>query len=133
MAVATEQETVPLGVPGLTQETHLEYLVRNTSACVLRPFSFFVSWQGVITLAYKGFPPALVNLKKDLTDYFQHLPKENPGSRWPKTSLGALKDGQRLTPEQLEQLNAVCRCVLDVRSGNMVREWATAWTPSADV
>lgn len=39
----------------------------------------------------------------------QGLPRENPGSRWPKTSLGALKDGARLTPEQLQTLNAICK------------------------
>ena len=37
------------------------------------------------------------------------LPKENPGSRWPKTSLGALKDKKRLTPDQLALLLRICR------------------------
>lgn len=37
------------------------------------------------------------------------LPKENPGSKWPKTSLGAVRDGKRLTPEQLELLLRICR------------------------
>jgi len=109
MAVETaEVDTAPLVAPPST-ETQLEYLVRNTQACVLRPFCFFVSWQGVITLAYKGFPQQLVELKQQLTDFYQALPKENPGSKWPKTSLGALKEGKRLTPEQLTQLNTICR------------------------
>jgi hypothetical protein len=109
MAVeAVQVDTAPLVAPPST-ETQLEYLVRNTQACVLRPFCFFVSWQGVITLAYKGFPQNLVELKQQLTDYYQALPKENPGSKWPKTSLGALKEGKRLTPEQLDKLNAICR------------------------
>jgi len=55
-----------------------------------------------------GFPPALVRLKADLAAHHPALPHENPGSRWPKTSLAALKDGARLTPEQLETLNALC-------------------------
>lgn len=92
-----------------TDDSHLEYLVQNTRSCVLRPFSFFVSWQGVLTLAYRGFPPALVCLKQQIGDYYSSLPKENPGSKWPKTSLGALKEGRRLTPEQLKTLNATCR------------------------
>lgn len=33
------------------------------------------------------------------------------GSRWPKTSLGALKQGQRLTPAQLALLNSICTWV----------------------
>ncbi len=40
------------------------------------------------------------------------LKGENPGSRWPKTSLAALRDRARLTPEQLQQLMSICRCVL---------------------
>lgn len=93
----------------LSQETHLEYLARNTQACVLRPFCFFVSWQGVLTLAYRGFPAPLVALKQQLTDYYQGLPKESPGSKWPKTSLASLKEGKRLTPAQLQRLNDLCR------------------------
>lgn len=92
-----------------TAETHLEYLTRNTQACVLRPYCFFVSWQGVLTLAYRGFPPQLVALKQQISDYYQSLPKESPGSRWPKTSLAALKEKQRLTPAQLQRLNEICR------------------------
>jgi hypothetical protein len=32
--------------------TPLEALVADTRRCCLRPFRFFVSWQGVLTLAY---------------------------------------------------------------------------------
>jgi hypothetical protein len=39
------------------------------------------------------------------------LKAENPGSRWPKTSLAALRDRARLTPEQLQMLNTICACV----------------------
>lgn len=37
------------------------------------------------------------------------LPAEYSGSKWPKTSLGALHDKARLTPQQLEVLNAICK------------------------
>lgn len=94
-------------------ETHLEYLTANTQACVLRPFCFFVSWQGVLTLAYRGFPAPLVALKQQITDFYQGLPKESPGSKWPKTSLASLKEGKRLTPDQLQRLNQLCRSVQD--------------------
>lgn len=36
------------------------------------------------------------------------MPKESPGSKWPKTTLAALRDGKRLTPQQLEILNDLC-------------------------
>jgi hypothetical protein len=95
--------------------------------------------QGVLTLAFEGFPPALAELKARrarecravarahtfvltrLTSFppgkqqralaAHHgatLPAENPGSRWPKSTLGALRDGARLTPAQLATLHAVC-------------------------
>jgi len=62
-----------------------------------------------LTLAFRGFPPALEALKAALSA--QHagaLPAENPGSRWPKSSLGCLVDGRRLTPDELSRLHAVC-------------------------
>lgn len=31
----------------------LEQLIAATPACLLRPLRFFVSWQGVLTLAYR--------------------------------------------------------------------------------
>jgi len=56
-----------------------------------------------------GFPPALVELKQRIELAHGHcLPRESPGSKWPKTTLAALKDGKRLTPHQLEKLNELC-------------------------
>eukprot|EP00879_Flechtneria_rotunda_P011304 GHRR01011809.1.p1 GENE.GHRR01011809.1~~GHRR01011809.1.p1 ORF type:complete len:303 (+),score=102.57 GHRR01011809.1:136-1044(+) len=107
MAVAAPSPTVlPVTI---CQDTQLEYLIKNTQACVLRPYCFFVSWQGVLTLAYRGFPKPLVALKEHISDFYPALPKESPGSKWPKTSLACLKEGNRLTPEQLQHLNELCR------------------------
>lgn len=60
-------------------------------------------------MACRGFPPAITQLKGVLDRMHPTLPKENPGSKWPKTSLGALKDGKRLTPEQLELMLRICK------------------------
>ena len=39
-------------------EGQLEYLINQTPRCLLRAFRFFVSWQGVLTLAFRwGLPP----------------------------------------------------------------------------
>ena len=57
----------------------------------------------------RGFPPAITELKRALSEASPGLKAENPGSRWPKTSMGALGDRQRLTPQQLQLLNAICR------------------------
>lgn len=54
---------------------------------------------------------AAIALQADLSDYYGGLPQEMPGSLWPKTSLAALKEGTRLTPEQLKALIAICWCV----------------------
>ena len=71
-----------------------------------------LSPQGVLTLAFSGFPPALDSergLKAALAAlHGDALPAENPGSRWPKSSLGCLVDGRRLTPAELEALRAIC-------------------------
>lgn len=56
----------------------------------------------------RGFPPPVANLKRQIDASHPGLDKENPGSLWPKTSLGALKDDKRLTPDQLKALNAIC-------------------------
>jgi hypothetical protein len=98
-------------------ETPLQRLTREARPCLLTPKAFFVSWQGVLVLAYRGFPPQLAALKAGLTAAHAAaggLPNESPGSRWPKTSLGALRDGRRLTPEQLAALLRACREVSEV-------------------
>lgn len=139
MAVAAP--AAPSVAAATDNETHVVYLTRNTQACVLRPFCFFVSWQGVLTLAYRGFPAPLVALKQQITDYYQGLPKESPGSKWPKTSLASLKEGRRLTPDQLQRLNDLCRSVFpsvsDALQNGLQRgvacQWAAASIPPTSV
>lgn len=161
MAVAAAPPSV-LAEPRSAPLPTVATIAAERSACILDPLAFFCSWNGVLTLAYEGFPPPLVATKAALSEFFtvchanalahapferqgenerfacnairlhacrhatahacpegarmpplstgkQALPKENPGSRWPKTSLGALKDGARLTPDQLDKLNAICK------------------------
>ncbi|DBA70060.1 TPA: hypothetical protein ACH3X2_012307 [Trebouxia sp. C0005] len=60
-------------------------------------------------MQYRGFSPALAGLKQELNSKHPELPRENPGSKWPKSSLGALRDNQRLTPEHLSVLLKLCR------------------------
>lgn len=66
-----------------------------------------------------GFPKVLVDLKKRLVEHWTVLPKENPGSLWPKTTLAPLKDDQRLTPEQLQRLLQICRSACLAHRGEM--------------
>ena len=41
----------------------LESLVADTAPCILEPMEFFVSWQGVLTIAYTGFPDPLLEVR----------------------------------------------------------------------
>lgn len=87
----------------------LPALISEAEACTLRPLEFFVAWHGVLTIAYSGFPPALCKLKRGINAIFPSIPKENPGSLWPKTSLACLKDSKFLSMSQLVQLREICR------------------------
>lgn len=40
----------------------LASMVASTSACRFEVAEFFVSWQGVLTIAYTGFPDALLEV-----------------------------------------------------------------------
>ena len=84
-----------------------EALVRGDS-CVLRPQTYFVAWNGVLALVYKGFSPVLAGIKARLNEE-DDLPPENFGSRWPKTTLAALKDdAPPLSLAELTSLRALC-------------------------
>lgn len=87
----------------------VEALVAETRPCLLRPAAFFVAWSGVLVVAFDGFPPPLEALKAALDAHHgPSLLAESPGSRWPKSTLGAVIDGERITPAQLETLHALC-------------------------
>eukprot|EP00124_Ichthyophonus_hoferi_P002180 Ihof_evm3s139 gene=Ihof_evmTU3s139 len=49
----------------------------------LRPLQYIVAWNGVLTLAFEGFPSSVVALKERLSSSLDLKP-ENPGSKWPK-------------------------------------------------
>ena len=84
-----------------------ESLVQGDS-CVLRPQTYFVAWNGVLTLVYEGFPPVLAGIKARLNEE-DGLPPENFGSRWPKTTLAALQDdAPPLSLAELTSLRALC-------------------------
>eukprot|EP00201_Polytomella_parva_P012198 CAMPEP_0175066552 /NCGR_PEP_ID=MMETSP0052_2-20121109/16573_1 /TAXON_ID=51329 ORGANISM="Polytomella parva, Strain SAG 63-3" /NCGR_SAMPLE_ID=MMETSP0052_2 /ASSEMBLY_ACC=CAM_ASM_000194 /LENGTH=282 /DNA_ID=CAMNT_0016333269 /DNA_START=99 /DNA_END=947 /DNA_ORIENTATION=- len=89
-------------------EGPVDLFCRLTPRCIIHPFRFFVSWQGVLTLAYSGFPPAILDLKHRIAS-LPGIPQEYNGSKWPKTSLACLRDNCRLTPEMYKKLNDICK------------------------
>ena len=82
---------------------------------------FLVAWGGVLALTFREWPPIVRSLK-DLINAVSvsalhagaadqallRLSVENPGSRWPKITIGALRPGHILTLQDLERLRALC-------------------------
>lgn len=84
-------------------------------SCLIRPHhkcSLFVAWNGVIVLVYEGFPPALKKAKELIKAQIPILKDENFGSKWPKTTLGAVNDDDGctgdLTMDELQKLKRIC-------------------------
>lgn len=69
---------------------------------------FFISWNSVATLAYAGFSQTLLALKRGIEQSIPGLRPENLGSRWPKTTLGCLRDAAELTEQQVRDLRSIC-------------------------
>ncbi|MBL7977895.1 MAG: hypothetical protein JNN12_06105 [Bacteroidetes Order II. Incertae sedis bacterium] len=86
----------------------LRSLIARQPRCFLQPRSFFVAWCGVPMLTYQGFPNPILALKAELEQQIPQLLPENPGSKWPGTTLGALRPGYQLTLEQLKTLRKIC-------------------------
>jgi hypothetical protein len=78
------------------------------SSCLLHPGAFFLAWQGVLTLAFSGWPPALAAFKASL-NAAGVLKSEGAGSKWPKATLAASADGAPpLALEELAALRGLC-------------------------
>ena len=81
----------------------------KTKPCTwVNPREFFISWSGVPTLAYCGFSRPLLAIKQEIEEAVSGIKPENPGSRWPKTTLGALRDGRTLSLEEARILRTIC-------------------------
>jgi hypothetical protein len=90
---------------------NVDRLTSTIAGCpetVIRPKAFFVSWHGVMTLVYEGFSKSILDVKTELESLYPFIPKENEGSKWSKTTLGALKQGCTLTLKELEILRNLC-------------------------
>jgi hypothetical protein len=69
---------------------------------------FFISWNSVATLAYAGFSRTLLAMKRGIEESIPGLKHENPGSKWPKTTLGCLREAVELTEQQVRDLRRIC-------------------------
>ena len=87
----------------------------SIATCHLGPHPtccLFISWNGCIVLVYDGFPPPLVQAKIRIANNINAallLKEANFGSKWPKTTLGAVNHGvDELSSKQFERLRDMC-------------------------
>ena len=64
--VVAMQTMAEIGLPSTFTSGGLASMVASTQACRFEVAEFFVSWQGVLTVAYTGFPDALLEVKNCL-------------------------------------------------------------------
>ena len=99
-------------VQGFTQHQFeaLRRLIARKPITAMQPKTFFIARSGIPTLAYTGFTLTLTSLKRELEEELSWLGPEDDGSRWPKTTLGALRDTDPgLTTDELVRLREICR------------------------
>uniref|UniRef100_A0A7S4PTE7 Uncharacterized protein n=1 Tax=Alexandrium monilatum TaxID=311494 RepID=A0A7S4PTE7_9DINO len=107
LAAAAEDALLALPSPSLLG-SRLSAIAAPARPFVLEPRALFVAWSGVLTLAYAGWPPQATALKARVEESLGGcLAAEQQGSKWPKTTLGALRDGRTLDLGELERLFAV--------------------------
>ena len=92
----------------MIQNNIIREIVQKYQKTQIEAGQFFISWNGVPTLAYKGFSPVLLDIKEEINSRFSSLCKENSSSQWPKTTLGALNDDKTLSREDLFTLKDIC-------------------------
>lgn len=88
-----------------------DLLTSHVCSFRMEPSAFFISWHGVLTVAFRSFPSSVFLFKQVLQEdsrALDRLPLENPGSKWPKISIAALKDHAILSREQFEKLREIC-------------------------
>lgn len=92
----------------MTQKNILRSVVQNYPKNIMEAGEFFISWNGVLTLAYRGFNPVLLKMKREIEDKTSGLQAENPGSKWPKITIGALRDDRTLSWSDALTLRQIC-------------------------
>lgn len=92
----------------MIQKHIVRSIVEKYPKSIMEVGEFFISWNGVATLAYRGFNPILLNIKREIETNIPGLNPENSGSKWPKTTLGALRDDRTLSWDDALKLRQIC-------------------------
>jgi hypothetical protein len=85
----------------------LESTFGSESTGMLIPKKFLISYQGVLVLAFEGFSKEMIEMKNIISTKTKTLNDENMGSKWPKMTIGCLKDDVILTRNEFLFLNEV--------------------------
>ncbi len=96
---------------GTAQEVDVEVVRRIATgkpSTRLVPRKFFVARSGVLTVAFRGFSPTLLAIKKEVAAAFPSIRPELPGSRWPKITLAALVPNKQLALLDVFALMKIC-------------------------
>ena len=83
-------------------------IINSKPRTKIEPKNFFIAWSGVPVLTYSGFSKTIADLKEEIEYKILSVEDEKPGSKWPKTSLGALSKGKKLTLEDFKKLHKIC-------------------------
>lgn len=104
----------------------LETMVQARPHPVLRAEEFSVAWNANPVLAFSGFPTTILELKSEIERRFNTirvdeqqytLAEENMGGKWPKVTLGALRDDRELSLNDAVGLRNICdKFMLELRS-----------------
>ena len=86
----------------------VEKIISITPTCYLKPKSFFVAWNSVITLVFTGWPEPIDTMKTELENAHL-LCSEFFGSKFPKITLASVKDGVEMTPKILFKIRRLCQ------------------------
>lgn len=85
----------------------LQTIIEDTPVCSLEPKQFFVAWHGVITLVFNGWPEPIDTMKEIISKKMQ-ICNENFGSKFPKVTIGVIKDNVEMTKEMLKDVRQLC-------------------------
>ncbi len=87
----------------------LDALATHYGPTAVEAGQFFLSYNSVMTLAYDSFSRTLLNVKSHVESAMQgRLRPENPGSKWPKTTLGCLVKDAVPTEGAIRDLRNIC-------------------------
>merc|ERR1711971_167211 len=85
----------------------VERIIGRTPTCYLKPKCFFVAWNAVPTLVFSGWPEPIDSMKSEMQNNAT-VCKEMFGSKFPKITLGCVKDGVTMTPALLATVRRIC-------------------------